>query len=210
MIGVTILALIVAAASMMQIFLIATSAQSPNTVSVSIDSGSGINMKLLGYTPANITVVIGVNNTVKWTNNDNMPHTVTAVDGSFDSGNLNRGKLFVYTFTKPGRFVYYCTYHPWMGGTVTVLPAFGSVQSTTVSSVQSTASSSLRSTTSSSLQSSSVSSLQTSTVSSLQSQGYGNFTVTITGYQIYGMMAFGIVILVTLMVVFSRTGRRNE
>src|SRR5208282_3798201 len=194
--------------------------------SVSIDSGSGINMKLLGYTPANITVVIGVNNTVKWTNNDNMPHTVTAVDGSFDSGNLNRGKLFVYTFTKPGRFVYYCTYHPWMGGTVTVLPAFGSVQSTTVSSVQSTASSSLRSTTSSSLQSSSVSSLQTSTVSSLQtstvsslqtstvgslqSQGYGNFTVTITGYQIYEMMAFGIIVLVTLMAVFARTGRRNE
>ncbi len=99
------------------------SGQSPTTVPVSIDSGSGINMKLLGYTPANITVVIGVNNTVQWTNNDNMPHDVSALDGSFDSGNLNRGKSFVYTFTKAGTYVYTCTYHPWMGGTVTVLPA---------------------------------------------------------------------------------------
>jgi len=123
LIGVTILAIMIVAASTTQVFVITANAQSPTTVQVSIDSGSGMNQKLLGYTPANITVVIGVNNTVKWTNNDSLPHDVAAVDGSFSSGNLNHGKTFVYTFTKPGRFVYYCSYHPWMGGTVTVLSA---------------------------------------------------------------------------------------
>ena len=74
-----------------------------------------------GYDPDNITVVIGINNTVIWTNNDNEPHTVTATDGSFDSGNMNPGAEFVHTFTSPGSYTYICTYHPWMRGYVTVL-----------------------------------------------------------------------------------------
>jgi plastocyanin len=74
-----------------------------------------------GYDPDNITVVIGVNNTVIWTNNDNEPHTVTAADGSFDSGNMNPGATFTYTFTRPGIYTYICTYHPWMHGYVTVI-----------------------------------------------------------------------------------------
>jgi plastocyanin len=95
--------------------------QSSTVVPVSVDSGSGLNVNLPGYTPANITVVIGVNNTVKWTNNDNMAHTVTASDGSFDSGNLSPGVTYVHTFTTPGIYHYTCTYHGWMQGTVTVV-----------------------------------------------------------------------------------------
>ncbi len=162
-----------------------TGPQSPTVARVSIDAGSGINLKLPGYTLTDITVVIGVNNTVSWTNNDNMPHTVTAVDGSFDSGNMNAGQSFVRTFSKAGTYPYTCTYHPWMHGTVTVIGTVSSQQSTTVRSLQST------------------------TISSLQSRGYGDFTVTLTGYEIYGALAFGIVILVALMVAFAKTGRRN-
>ena len=65
-------------------------------------------------------MVIGVNNTVQWTNNDIAPHTVTAVDKSFDSGELNTGDTFTYTFTTPGTYQYGCSYHPWMKGTVIV------------------------------------------------------------------------------------------
>ncbi len=74
-----------------------------------------------GYSPSTITVVIGVNNTVRWVNNDTAPHTVTATDHSFDSGNLNPGDTWTYTFTKPGTYTYVCTYHPWMKGTVIVV-----------------------------------------------------------------------------------------
>jgi len=61
-----------------------------------------------------------VNNTVEWKNNDDTPHTVTAVDKSFDSGNLNAGDVFTHTFTTPGTYQYSCSYHPWMKGTVIV------------------------------------------------------------------------------------------
>jgi len=95
--------------------------QSSTMIQVSIDPGSSTNVNLPGYTPTDITVVIGINNTVKWTNNDNMAHTVTARDGSFDSGNLNPSATYVYTFTKPGLYQYTCTYHGWMHGTVNVV-----------------------------------------------------------------------------------------
>jgi len=94
---------------------------SPATKSVHVSIFPNASAYATGYDPDNITVVIGVNNTVIWTNNDNEPHTVTATDGSFDSGNMNPGATFTYTFTKPGAYSYICTYHPWMRGYVTVL-----------------------------------------------------------------------------------------
>ena len=65
-------------------------------------------------------MVIGVNNTVTWVNNDNAAHTVTAKDGSFGSGNMGSGSSYTYTFTTPGTYRYYCAYHSWMVGTVVV------------------------------------------------------------------------------------------
>ncbi len=89
-------------------------------VHVSMPAGAGMNTAGPGYSPASITVVIGVNNTVVWTNDDSMPHTVTAVDKNFDSGNMNQGETFTYTFSTPGTYQYVCSYHPWMKGTVIV------------------------------------------------------------------------------------------
>jgi nitrite reductase (NO-forming) len=98
-----------------------TSSTSPATAShVSIPSGAGMDTSSPGYSPDTITVVIGVNNTVVWVNNDNMPHTVTATNKLFDSGNMNPGDTFSYTFTSPGVYTYGCSYHSWMKGTVIV------------------------------------------------------------------------------------------
>jgi len=87
---------------------------------VGILPGSATNTTSTYYSPPTITVVIGVNNTVTWVNNDSAPHTVTATGGSFNSGNLNPGQSWSYTFTTPGTYTYYCAYHSWMRGTVTV------------------------------------------------------------------------------------------
>ncbi|MCL4517710.1 MAG: cupredoxin domain-containing protein [Thaumarchaeota archaeon] len=86
---------------------------------VSIQSGSALNTTSIYYSPPTITVVIGVNNTVTWVNNDQAPHTVTDT-GVFDSGNMNTGQSWTHTFTTPGTYEYHCTYHPWMKGTVIV------------------------------------------------------------------------------------------
>lgn len=93
---------------------------SPTITHVSLPPGSAVDTTSPGYAPYNITVVIGVNNTVQWKNDDNSPHTVTALDKSFDSGNMNAGDIFTYTFTTLGVYQYGCSYHPWMKGTVIV------------------------------------------------------------------------------------------
>lgn len=89
-------------------------------VKVSIVLGAGSNTTNKGYSPNTITVKMGVNNTVTWTNDDNAPHTVTANDGSFGSGNIAPGASFSFTFTAAGTFKYHCVYHPWMTGTLIV------------------------------------------------------------------------------------------
>ena len=75
--------------------------------------------------PADYSVnvlMVALGTTVTWTNDDpGMPHTVTAVDGSFDSGVMQTGATFSYTFDKPGDFEYFCTLHPWMRAKVTVM-----------------------------------------------------------------------------------------
>jgi len=94
-------------------------ASSPETVVVSMPAGSG-EQDEVSYLPDQVTVVIGVNNTVMWVNNDNAPHTVTAKGDSFSSGNIGPDGTYTYTFTTPGTYRYYCIYHSWMVGTVVV------------------------------------------------------------------------------------------
>ena len=64
----------------------------------------------MAFTPATITVTAGT--MVTWTNNDNMTHTVTADDNSFDSGNLTSGSNYSRTFSVAGTYPYHCTIHP--------------------------------------------------------------------------------------------------
>lgn len=92
----------------------------PVIVKVSIAPGASTNNTSPGYSPVQITVVIGVNNTVAWTNNDRAIHTVTAHDNSFDSGDLSPGQTYTHTFTQVGTFTYSCKYHSWMHGSVIV------------------------------------------------------------------------------------------
>ena len=66
-------------------------------------------------------LTIEVGTTVTWTSNDpGQMHTVTAVEGAFDSGFLETGQSWSRTFTEAGEFEYYCLPHPWMRAKVIV------------------------------------------------------------------------------------------
>lgn len=43
-------------------------------------------------------------------------HTVTADNGAFASDNLSAGQNFTFTFTTPGTYRYYCSFHGGKGG----------------------------------------------------------------------------------------------
>ena len=60
------------------------------------------------------TVGISKGTTVTWTNDDGVPHTVTSISGAFDSGNIEPGKTYSYTFNQAGPFEYSCANHPSM------------------------------------------------------------------------------------------------
>src|SRR4029077_757706 len=60
---------------------------------------------------------------VTWTNVGTMKHTVTADDGSFDSGPLAKGDAFGNLFDAPGTFTYHDKLDPAMKGAVIVKAA---------------------------------------------------------------------------------------
>lgn len=66
------------------------------------------------FTPHKATIQKGT--TVVWINQEGETHTVTADDGKFDSGDLDRGATFAFTFNGAGTFPYYCTFHGDRGG----------------------------------------------------------------------------------------------
>ncbi|MFN8558998.1 MAG: cupredoxin domain-containing protein [Dehalococcoidia bacterium] len=78
----------------------------------------GFNPETWGYAPTELTVQVG--EVVSWVNKGDAPHTVTAYDGSFNSGIMLRGEAWVFTPSSPGTYAFYCTLHPSMKSTLVV------------------------------------------------------------------------------------------
>lgn len=76
--------------------------------------GPTVNMLDNEFSPKQIHINPG--DTVTWTNNGQVAHTVTADDHKFDSGDIAAGKTYSYTFTEPGTYAYYCALHGGAGG----------------------------------------------------------------------------------------------
>jgi hypothetical protein len=70
-------------------------------------------MQGLQFVPTEIHAAPG--STITWTNSSPLAHTVTADDGSFDSGNIDAGGTFTFTFDAPGTYTYFCLPHKAIG-----------------------------------------------------------------------------------------------
>lgn len=62
---------------------------------------------------------VQVGQTIELVNSDEVPHTWTAEDGSFDVS-IPAGQTATYTFDEPGEYSYFCEIHPSMTGTIRV------------------------------------------------------------------------------------------
>ena len=76
------------------------------------------------FSPDPVTIHVG--DKVTWKNNDppvtGPDHTATSDDGhTFDSGDLQPGSAFSFTFTKAGTFAYHCNVHTFMHGTIKII-----------------------------------------------------------------------------------------
>lgn len=78
-----------------------------------------IEIRELKFQPSMLTVKVG--DTVKWRNDDIVPHTATSTKPKrFDSGILSVGSSWEYVAKKRGTYFYDCTLHPNMKGTLVV------------------------------------------------------------------------------------------
>ncbi|MGI0094463.1 MAG: cupredoxin domain-containing protein [Nitrosotalea sp.] len=105
---------------------------SPNVSTIIIPKGSEEQSSGTNYEPRYLTVVIGVNNTVRWINEADVGNTIVSETynqpdpffekGPYSHGVILPGKSFNFTFTKPGEYQYNTEPHPWLYGWVLVLP----------------------------------------------------------------------------------------
>ncbi|HEV8399568.1 MAG TPA: cupredoxin family copper-binding protein [Gemmatimonadales bacterium] len=79
---------------------------------------TSVEMRAMAFAPTRIEVTAGT--TVAWTNQDQLAHTITADDGSWDSGPIAAGATWRHTFTTAGTYAFHCTPHPFMTGIVVV------------------------------------------------------------------------------------------
>jgi plastocyanin len=83
--------------------------------------GSMQSAEIKGFAFQPKTLEVPVGTTVTWTNGDGAQHSVTARDGSFDSGLFAEGGTFTQKFDKAGAVAYFCTRHGSMIGEVKVV-----------------------------------------------------------------------------------------
>jgi plastocyanin len=97
-----------------------TTSSSPSTSAPAATSGGrgAVGVQNSAFSPPTVAVKVGEQ--VTWTFRDSFSHTVTADDGSFDSGRKSGDATFDHTFAKAGAFTYKCTIHSSMTGTVNV------------------------------------------------------------------------------------------
>ena len=77
-------------------------------------------MKDILFVPEKVTARVG--QSVRWTNQDDVQHTVKASKGAdFESKTLSKGDTYVAKLTKTGTIDYVCTIHPSQRGTITVV-----------------------------------------------------------------------------------------
>ena len=95
-------------------------AEAPGHVAGAAVTGTLFKSTMTGLQFAHPSIEIAVGTTIEWKNEDPVPHTVTADDNSFDSGLIDGGQVWRYTFTRPGSYAIHCTPHPFMKGTIVV------------------------------------------------------------------------------------------
>ncbi len=99
-----------------------TGTPTPTATSGACQSGTvQVNIQNFAFVPQTVTVCQGA--TVRWTNLDGVQHTSTSDNGVWDSGLLGTNQSFSFTFNTPGTYPYHCTPHPFMRGTIIVVPA---------------------------------------------------------------------------------------
>jgi len=106
----------------------ATASPSPKPTTTPQTTVTTVHISGFAFVPATLTVLPGTQ--ITWVNDDDAPHTVTAVGSNqalFQSQTLRKGDEFQYTFGSVGTVDYICSIHPSMHGKIVVKEGAGIV-----------------------------------------------------------------------------------
>jgi plastocyanin len=81
-------------------------------------AGETMNVDIKDNTLPEVTAKVG--DTIVWTNQDDVPHSVVLDDNSVTSENFNKGETFEQAFDEAGTFPYHCGVHPSMKASITI------------------------------------------------------------------------------------------
>ena len=83
-------------------------------------SASPAEVKIDNFTFHEPTITVPVGTQVTWVNRDDIPHTVVSDDKLFKSKALDTDEKFMFTFSQPGTYHYFCSIHPKMTAEIVV------------------------------------------------------------------------------------------
>lgn len=92
------------------------STQQPTTPLQNNVEANSITIQNFAFNPDTLTIKQGTQ--VTWTNQDSTTHKIKS--DTFNSGDLNKGDTFEFTFNTKGSFNYSCSIHPSMTGKIVV------------------------------------------------------------------------------------------
>lgn len=98
----------------------------PQSVTVMIPANASLSDADPTFSPKEVTVTLGVNNTVVWVNQGGSPERIMGKDENApgDFGKIRSliepGGSWAFTFTEEGTYEYFSDIHPWLQGTVIV------------------------------------------------------------------------------------------
>lgn len=103
------------------LYLYSSGGQAPTpTILMLQGSYQSLEVQKEGYLPNPVVVVLGVNNTVTWENEDSAPHTAHSDIPGFDSRIVASRGYYTFTFAREGVWPYHCDLHPWRIGKIVV------------------------------------------------------------------------------------------
>ena len=97
-----------------------TSSATRNVTPSAPDDPNHLRVEMRNIVFSQQTVELTVGQGIAWTNNDPLDHTVTADDGSFNSGPIHPGETWRHVFDRAGTYAIHCTPHPFMKATIVV------------------------------------------------------------------------------------------
>ena len=116
--AVTTASVTTAASTTASVATAASTTAASTTAASTTAATTSVTIESFLFNPDSLTIKAG--ETVTWTNKDSMAHTVTEDKGVFDSGSINNGATYSFTFKTAGTFTYHCAIHPSMTGKIIV------------------------------------------------------------------------------------------